>query len=130
MNGKILDTNVVIDLFREDEATVSKVKAISKVYLPVIVLGELLYGAKISDRVHYQTAKVNSLAQKTQLLDCDKETASFYSSVKAQLKKAGTPIPENDIWIAALAMQHELPLITNDRHFDKIQAIQKEKIKA
>jgi len=128
MNGKILDTNVVIDLFREDEATVSKVKAISKVYLPVIVLGELLYGAKISDRVQYQTAKVNALAKKVQLLDCDEATASFYSSIKAQLKKAGTPIPENDIWIAALALQHELPLITNDRHFDKIRTLQMEKI--
>ena len=128
MNGKVLDANVVIDLFREDEATISKIEAISTVYLPVIVLGELLYGAKISDRVQYQTAKVNALAKKVELLDCDEATASFYSSIKAQLKKTGTPIPENDIWIAALALQHELPLITNDRHFNKIRTLQMEKI--
>jgi tRNA(fMet)-specific endonuclease VapC len=62
------------------------------------------------------------------LLNCDRETAVVYGIIKSQLKKDGKPIPENDVWIAAIAMQHDLRLLTNDKHFDYVKTLKIEKL--
>ncbi len=57
------------------------------------------------------------------ILDVGANTADYYGMIKAQLAEAGTPIPENDIWIAALAREYSLPVVTRDRHFSMVAAL-------
>jgi tRNA(fMet)-specific endonuclease VapC len=57
------------------------------------------------------------------LLRPSKETAEIYGQIRLQLSSVGTPIPENDIWIAATAMQYDLPILTNDKHFNSVDGI-------
>jgi tRNA(fMet)-specific endonuclease VapC len=128
MAGKILDSNIVIDLFRNDLHTIEKVKNISRVYIPVIVLGELYYGANLSNQLNKRLKEIEGFSVKVILLDCTKETAKIYGEIKAYLRNKGTKIPENDIWIAAIARQHKLTLLTNDKHFDYVKGIKIEKL--
>ena len=83
MSGRLLDSNVVIDLFREDQATLEYLKGLSTIYIPVIVLGELFYGANISARVKERLAQVEGFSKKVKLLNCDKVTAEHYGKIKA-----------------------------------------------
>ena len=66
---------------------------------------------------------IERLAASAALLPCGPETARRYGEVKAELRAAGTPIPENDIWIAALALEHSLTLVTRDAHFAVVAGI-------
>lgn len=128
MSGKIIDSNIVIGLFRNDQSAINALKEISTVYMPVIVLGELFYGANVSDQTALRVNQIQDFQKKVRLLPCDEKTAEMYGKIKSQLKKAGTPIPENDIWIAALAKQHRLTLLTNDKHFHQVKDIRKESL--
>jgi len=128
MSGKIIDSNIVIGLFRNDQRAINALRKISIVYMPVIVLGELFYGANVSDQTALRIKQIQDFQKNVRLLSCDEKTAENYGKIKSQLKKAGTPIPENDIWIAALAKQHSLPLLTNDKHFLQVKSIQKESL--
>ncbi|HNT35703.1 MAG TPA: type II toxin-antitoxin system VapC family toxin, partial [bacterium] len=115
MGGKfILDTNIVIALFAGDKAVKDKVTQAEEIYVPIIVLGELHYGAKKSSQVAANVARIEEFASSTSVLMCDRTTARFYGEVKEGLRRKGTPIPENDIWIAAIARQHEMSLVARD----------------
>jgi|SRR5690554_4803838 len=127
MGGKVLDSNVLIDLFRRDEKIIEQVKAMPRVFIPAIVLGELYYGACLSDRMKRRISEMERLATKVIVLDITRETTARYGEIKAKLKRNGKKIPENDIWIAALCIQHELPLLTNDIHFDEVDNLVTEK---
>ncbi|HTS59345.1 MAG TPA: PIN domain-containing protein [Terriglobales bacterium] len=95
----------------------------AQVAIPVIVLGEYRYGISQSrDRAHYEQWLAEYLP-KFRILDVDEQTTISYSTVRTELRKAGTPIPSNDIWIAALCRQHFLPLLSRDRHFDLVSGI-------
>lgn len=65
------------------------------------------------------------LVDESEMLDVDRATASHYAEVRHQLKKDGRPIPENDVWIAALARQHQLPIVSRDAHFDSVRGIRR-----
>jgi tRNA(fMet)-specific endonuclease VapC len=65
--------------------------------------------------------RIDELASNTAVLGCDTETARYYGEVKKALRLKGHPIPENDVWIAAVALQHGLALVTRDTHFDEIK---------
>jgi len=123
----VLDSNVLIDLFRRDEKIIEQVKAMPRVFIPAIVLGELYYGACLSDRMKRRISEMERLATKVIVLDITRETTARYGEIKAKLKRNGKKIPENDIWIAALCIQHELPLLTNDIHFDEVDNLVTEK---
>lgn len=71
--------------------------------------------------------RIKEFAEKCAVLNCDKHTSLFYGKIKSSLKIIGKPIPENDIWIAALTIQHTLKLVTRDQHFDFIEELEKEK---
>lgn len=116
----LLDTNYVIALFAGDQAAVALAGKSQTYFLPAIVLGELCYGAQNSTQVQNNLAKIAELQQATTVLPCDEHTAETYGKIKHGLRLLGKPIPENDIWIAALARQHELPLATLDKHFAQI----------
>ena len=86
--------------------------------MPSVVLGELYYGAHKSARPPENIARVGTVAETAAVLSCDAATAAVYGKLKAELRELGTPIPENDLWIAALAVQHDATLVTRDTHFD------------
>jgi tRNA(fMet)-specific endonuclease VapC len=94
-----------------------------EVFLCVPVLGELRYGALASIRVEQNLARLDQLAGSMPVLPCDQATAASYGVVKLQLRGKGKPIPENDVWIAALARQHELTLVTRDSHFESVDGL-------
>jgi tRNA(fMet)-specific endonuclease VapC len=126
MNGKdyLLDTNIVIGLWANDETIVQKVKSLNRlIQIPSIVLGELLYGAENSTRKESNKQRVDELIKIVFVVGCDAETARHYAIIKSQLKLKGTPIPENDLWIAALAKQHDLILVSRDAHFKRISEL-------
>jgi tRNA(fMet)-specific endonuclease VapC len=128
MNGRyLLDTNIVIALFDEDEKVINRVNQAREVYLPAIVIGELYYGAYYSKREEENVRKIDNLRTEVSILHCDDSTAKIYGQVKTQLRKKGKPIPENDLWIAAIALQYDLTLAARDSHFDNIDGLKLEK---
>lgn len=125
MSGKncLLDTNIVIGLFANEVSVLEKLRSYpSSIFIPSII-GELFYGAERSTRKEENRKKIEALAQVSLILECDTGTARFYGKIKSQLKANGTPIPENDIWIAAIAEQYQLTLVTRDKHFNAIETI-------
>jgi predicted nucleic acid-binding protein len=120
-----LDTNGLSAL-ADGESTLKPIlREAAEVALPVIVLGEFRYGIRQSrDRQRYEQWLTESLGN-FRILDVDEETAASYATVRMELKKAGTPIPSNDVWIAALCRQHSLFLLSRDRHFDLVVGIRR-----
>jgi tRNA(fMet)-specific endonuclease VapC len=123
----LLDTNIVVALFARDAAILAKLNAAASIAVPVVVLGELYYGARKSGRSVANLARVDTFAAGNVILDCDQTTAQRYGAIKNELLTRGRPIPENDIWIAAVALQHRLTLVSRDRHFQEIPALQLER---
>lgn len=114
----ILDTNGLSAL-AEGESTLEIVlRKAAQIAIPVIVLGEYRYGISHSRyRVRYEDWLDEYLAS-FPILNIGEGTTIPYTAVRSELKKAGTPIPSNNVWIAALCRQHSLPLLSRDRHFD------------
>lgn len=124
MNGKrLLDTNIIIGLLQNDEKIVNYIKSCPKVFITSTVLGELYFGAFKSSRTEKNLTAISQLLTYISVLNSNKSTARFYGQIKNQLKKLGKPIPENDIWIAASAMQYDLTLVSNDAHFSSIYGL-------
>ena len=99
----------------------------SEVFIPVIAVGELYYGAWKSKRVYENLAHIHEFVTHNVIMGCDSETARFYGEIKNRLRLRARPIPENDIWIAAIALQHDLRLATRDMHFKEIEHLRIEK---
>jgi tRNA(fMet)-specific endonuclease VapC len=125
MSGRfLLDTNIVIALFANEAIVKNNLSQASEVFIPSFVIGELCYGARKSGRVQVNLAKVDELVANSTVLGCDAETARQYGEVKNKLRLKGRPLPENDVWIAALARQHDLILVTRDAHFQEVENLQ------
>lgn len=123
-NNVLLDTNIVSAYLSNDPKIISHVKHYDHIILPSIVVGELYYGAYNSKRIADNIIALKGLVQATLILKCDKKTGDFYGRVRYELKKKGRMIPTNDIWIAALALQYKLPLVTRDKHFNNINDLE------
>ena len=119
----LLDTTVVVGYFRQDPDLHRKVDQLSDVYMPLAVLGELFYGAYKSIHKPRMLAQVKSFSSGCIVIQPNEITAEFYGQIKAELSLAGHPIPQNDIWIAAVAKQHDLPLATRDQHFSFVSGL-------
>ena len=119
----ILDTNGLSALAEGEPALEAILRKAAQVALPVIVLGEYRYGIAHSRHRKQYEQWLGEFLPAFRILDIDERTAVTYSSVRTELKKAGTPIPSNDVWIAALCRQHSLPLLSRDRHFDCVAGI-------
>ena len=119
----LLDTNIVIALFAGEAAVRQGVEQADAIFIPVIAMGELYYGARQSARVASNVERLTAFAAAAAVLVCDSGTAAVYGELKAMLRAQGTPIPENDIWIAALARQHLLELASRDAHFTLIPGL-------
>lgn len=122
MSGKcLLDTNIVITLFANETSVKDNLAKTDEVFVPSVVIGELLFGAHKSARTKENLARISEFAASSIVLGCDTETAHYYGEIKNALRLKGHPIPENDIWIAAIALQHGLTLATRDSHFNEIE---------
>lgn len=128
LSGKyLLDTNIAIALFAGDLLVQEKVRNAEYIVAAPTVIGELCFGAQKSNRVTENLRKIDILVQQSIVFPCDLETAQWYGIIKEQLRRKGNPIPDNDIWIAAIAMQHDLILVTRDAHFDNVESLQVER---
>jgi len=121
----ILDTNGLSAVAEGDPALEAILRKAVQVAIPVIVLGEYRYGIGQSrDRNRYEQW-LSEYLPKFRILDVDDRTTISYAAVRMELKKAGTPIPSNDVWIAALCRQHSLPIVSRDRHFDAVPGLRR-----
>ncbi len=127
MSGKILvDTNIIIALFAGEDSISERLAMAEEVFIASTVLGELYYGAYKSHKGKENLLRIDELAERTAILGCDRETARHYGFIKDNLRRQGRPIPENDLWIAACAQQHDLVLVTRDDHFKAITGLKLE----
>ena len=117
-----LDTNRLTDLFQGDAALAEWLGICEQVWIPLIVLAEIKAGFLGGTQHGRNEALLQALLAKptVEVLLPGRETAEHYARLFVQLKRAGTPVPDNDLWIAALALEHDLVLITRDRHFENI----------
>src|SRR3954468_25092335 len=120
-NKCLLDTSIVIHAFRRHNQISETLDGIDNIYISVTVIGKLYYGAYKSDNTAKQIAQIQAFLNNCLLLPPDMATAIIHGDIKAVLAKKRKPIPENDIWIGAVAIQHNLPLFTTDRHFLEIE---------
>jgi tRNA(fMet)-specific endonuclease VapC len=122
-----LDTNIVIEIFKNNEK-LKQILAGRKFSLSVVVIAELLFGAENSTHTERHTQQVTDFIDLCRVVEINYQTAIHYSKIKANLRKIGNPIPENDIWIAASCLEQKSILITKDRHFTHIKGLMVELI--
>ncbi len=126
MSGKnyFLDTNIVVPFLNGEGAILNNIRKMDVIHIPVIVLGELYYGAKKSSRFHGNIEKIKAFVSQCEIYPVDEAIVENYGEIKLILANQGTPIPENDIWIAAIVKEYNLPIVTRDKHFKHISAIE------
>ncbi len=120
----LLDTTVAVAHLRGVAAVSQRLTEARILYLPIIVLGELHYGIHRSARPQENLRQLERWLRITVVLAGTPATAERYGTLKQQLALAGTPIPENDLWIAAQALEHGLPLATRDSHFARVPGLE------
>jgi tRNA(fMet)-specific endonuclease VapC len=125
MNGNrvALDTNRAIAVLNGAADAVNALAAISQIELPIAVIAELRYGAMNSQRAAENLALIEQLVAGCGILNATLATAQVYGRVRSELRRRGTPIPENDVWIASACIEHDLPLWTDDHHFSAVTGL-------
>ena len=119
----ILDTNGLSALADGDPGMAPILQRAGEIALPAIAPGEYRYGIRQSrHRTRYERW-LNEVFAACRVLSVDENTAAVYADIRGELKRAGRPIPGNDLWIAALARQHCLPLLSRDPHFDRVAGL-------
>ena len=121
MSGKIaLDTDVSIKFLNGDKVIDSFLVKYPEIYLPVVVVGELIFGAMNSTNSGENLGRHMKLIQRAKILNITEATANIYAKTRMNLKKKGKPIPENDLWIASVCIEQKIPFISLDGHFKVI----------
>ena len=117
-----LDTNRYVDLCKGSAETIALLEEADAIMLPFVVVGELRAGFAHGRRQAENERVLRGFLLKdgVRVLFADDQTTHHYASVFRQLRKQGTPIPTNDIWLAALVLQHNLALHARDKHFDHL----------
>ena len=117
-----LDTNRYVDFCRGVPDVVKALEAAEAVYLPFVVLGELRGGFAIGSKGPQNERFLRRFLMRegVDILFADEQTTYHYAAVYRQLRAQGTPIPTNDLWIAALVLQHDVALFARDQHFDNV----------
>lgn len=119
----LLDTNAAIAITKEDSLALARLLAFQAPALSLFTLGELKFGVLKSSFKRESLQAVERLRAAFSLLLPDDRTARYYAEIRLRLRRKGRPIPENDVWIAALALQRQLPLMSQDSHFHEIDAL-------
>jgi len=128
MNGNILDTNVIIRILKGDMEVANTVKKLSNINIPVIVIGELMFGAEKSQLKLSNREKYLQFCHSFPLLEVTQQVAQEYGKLKNELQSRGEILPENDMWIASIARVNNMTVYTQDKHFEKISGLQVIKI--
>ncbi len=124
MVGKfLLDTNIIIELLNGNSKISALIEKMSDIFISAIVIGELYYGAFNSSHKKRNLKKLEEFIIVSSIIEINTETSKYYGEIKVELKKIGKPIPENDLWIAAIANQYNLTLITKDKHFKNVKSL-------
>jgi len=120
-----LDTNSYVDFCKGIEKVVTPVRSAEKIYISFIVLAELRAGFLCSFQSESNERNLSRFlnTSRVSILYADEQTTHHYAKLFLQLRKQGTPIPTNDLWIAALAVQYDLILCSRDSHFDHLAQI-------
>ncbi len=120
-----LDANRYVDFCKGIKDAVEPLRRASEIALPFVVLAELRAGFRCGRRSPNNERMLGRFLQspRVTVLFADEATTHFYAELFAELRHAGTPIPTNDLWVAALAVQHDLTLLTRDRHFQRLARI-------
>ncbi len=120
----ILDTNAVSALAQKNQTLIQKLSEARRLAVTVISLGEYTYGTRQSRfRLELETWLRERFLPFVEILFPDLSTVEHYADIRTELKAEGTPIPANNIWIAALARQYSLPVLSLDRHFDQVKSL-------
>ena len=127
MKRILLDTNAYTRLLTGEEDVLDVIGTAETVYMSIFVLGELYAGfaGGIKERGNRDTLNRFLLKPSVKILNATSETAEVFGVLKQDLKKAGTPLPINDVWIAAHALETGSTLITYDGHFKKIAGMRR-----
>ena len=121
----ILDTNAISALAGRDPGILQVMESTSMLALSFVSIAEFRYGLLGSTRPEAGIALLETLATHLPVLFPDAETTGHYVWITDHLKRKGRPVPHNDVWTAALARQHAMPVLSRDRHFDFIDGIQR-----
>jgi tRNA(fMet)-specific endonuclease VapC len=121
----IIDTNALSAFFDADRGAVRCFERADEITLPVIVLGEYRFGLLGSRKRRAREEVLEQLIRSARVLEVTDATSRHYAAIRHDLKAAGTPIPVNDTWIAALAREHALAILSNDPHFDLVRDLRR-----
>jgi len=121
----ILDTNALSAFFDGEPAVVEILSKAAAVHLPVIVIGEYRYGLRASRLRKHREPKLEAFTRVCTVLPILESTTTSYAAVRHELRRSGKPIPENDVWISALALEYGLPVLSDDRHFDAVRNVKR-----
>lgn len=119
----MLDTSIILHVFKQNKAIPARLDTFAEIFVSPFVIGELKYGAYLSGDIIRHNKQIDDFLVNCKIISVDADTATVYGRIRADLKKQGRPIPENDIWIAASATQLNLPLFTTDKHFERIEGL-------
>ena len=122
----ILDTNALAVYLDKTAAAVEIVSEASEIAIPVIVAGEFAFGIAQSRQREAYERSLQRMLDRCTVLDVGIETARHYAAIRLELRAAGTPIPANDVWIAALGRQHAMPVMSRDSHFDFVGGLRRQ----
>ena len=125
MSRVCLDTSAYSHFKRGHHPAIEALTRASWVGVPTVVLGELRTGFRLGDRRARNDVELSKFLANpvVEVLDVDDEAAEIYSEIFVALRQAGTPVPTNDVWIAALAAREGAPVLTYDQHFRSIARI-------
>jgi predicted nucleic acid-binding protein len=116
----ILDTDAVSALFAGERTLAALLAGTRRHHLPTVVIGEYRYGLARSRHRADLASLLEALVSASIVLPVEVATTPHYARVRNELRARGTPIPENDVWIGALARQHDLAVVSRDDHFDLV----------
>ena len=125
MKKIILDTNFYVAFKRRNESAIAALKKAEYIAVNTVILGELLAGFRCGSKEQQNREELDLFfdSPRVDFLPIDDGTAEFYAQIFAELKGKGRPIPTNDLWLAASALQHGLALATYDEHFKSISGL-------
>ena len=122
-NSAALDTSTAIAVLNGDAGIAEWLAGFDRIFLPVVVVAELKLGALKSKHVSQNLARVQAIVRVCGVLDIRMSTTDQYARTQLALVRAGTPIPVNDLWIASICLDYDLPLATADAHFSTVQGL-------
>ena len=126
MSTFAIDTNVYTGFLRGDDRAVQALRIAHEIPLPLVVMGELLAGFAAGTRAAKNREELARFmaSPRVHVLKPDERTADHYADIYASLRRRGTPIPTNDLWIAAIARHHRLALFSFDAHFQAVPGLE------